>query len=64
MSAALITSIVGYLIQYGPTGYTIVSELIDGVRDLQKDGAVPTDEQLKALSDRILAQHAALPKPE
>ena len=63
MSAALIASLVGYLVEYGPAGYKIVSELISGVRNLQKDGHVPTDDELKALTDRIMAQHNALPPP-
>ena len=64
MTIALITSIIGYIVQYGPTGYKIVSELIDGVRNLQKDGHVPTDDELKALADRIQLQHDQLPPPQ
>lgn len=64
MTIALATTIVGYLIEYGPAGYKIVSELIDGVRNLTKDGHVPTDEELAALTQRIVDQHESLPAPE
>jgi hypothetical protein len=64
MTIALATTIVGYLIEYGPTGYKIVTELIDGVRNLSADGHVPTDEELAALTQRIVDQHNNLPVPE
>lgn len=64
MNAALIAQLVGYLVQYGPAGYQVVSSLISGVKKLSANGTTtPTDAELKALVDRIQAQHDSLPKP-
>lgn len=63
MSAALISTIIGYMIQYGPAGVQIVEGLIAGVKQLTAGGAVPTDDQLKALALQIMAAHNALPPP-
>ena len=64
MTAALLLEIAGYVVQYGPQGYKVVSDLINGVRDLQKDGNVPTNEQLQALASRIHQNHLDLPVPK
>ena len=64
MSAALLMQIAGYVVAYGPAGFQIISDLINGVRNLQKDGAAITDEQLAALVTKIQAAHDALPPPE
>lgn len=65
MNVALAGQIIGFLIQYGPAGIDAVNQIIQGVKKLTADGTrTPTDEELQQLADRIVAQHAALPKPE
>lgn len=63
MTAALISTIIGYLVQYGPAGVQVFQGLINGFKQLTAKGKVPTDDELKALALRIMANHNALPPP-
>lgn len=65
MTAALIAEIVGYLVKYGPAGWSAVSEIYAGVRRLTNKGkTVPTDEELAAFVKKMQDNHADLPVPE
>lgn len=50
-------------IALAPQALNVVQGAIDEYRKLSAAGPV-SDAQLKALADRIVAQHNALPKPE
>ena len=63
MTAALATSILTYLIQYGPVAVQVIEGIVAGVKDLTTGGAKPTDAQIQAMALGIMAAHNALPKP-
>jgi len=65
MNPALIAQVAGYLIQYGPGAVQVVTSIVEGYKKISANGTkVPTDAELKALVDRIQAQHDSLPPPE
>ena len=46
-----------------PQALHVVQGALDAYREMAKNGPV-SDAQLKALADKIVAQHNSLPKPE
>jgi hypothetical protein len=64
MNPALISELIRWMALV-PGAINVVSETVAAVQSLllKRDGA-PTDEEIKALVDRIVAQHDALPVPE
>ena len=62
MNPALVLQVLQW-VSVVPQGLAIINEALAEYKKLSSQGQV-SDEQLKALADRIVAQHAMLPKPE
>lgn len=62
MNPALVLQVLQW-VALVPQGLSIMNEALAEYKKLSAQGAV-TDDQLKALADRIVVQHAMLPKPE
>jgi hypothetical protein len=62
MNPALVLQVLQW-VALVPQGLAIMNEALAEYEKLSSQGAV-SDEQLVGLANRIVAQHAALPKPE
>lgn len=64
MNPQLFASLIQYMALI-PGAIDVVSHAVQAVRDLLARGdSAPTDEEIEALVNRIIANHEALPKPE
>lgn len=62
MTAALATTILSYLLQYGLPAISVLEQLIVAAKQLLAKGR-PTPEEIHAAALDIEAMHDALPKP-
>lgn len=62
MNPALVLQVLQW-VAVVPQGLAIINEALAEYKKLSSQGEV-SDAQLQALADRIVAQHAMLPKPE